>query len=148
MSTQKAKFELFSRLQSLGFTYNEAASLRRIEMTLSRWAERECGDGSDWAIERDDATGKPYNVYHGEGKSRRYAIADRETGALRRCAAIVAACNARRMAPGSWAAFNGPLSFYHQGDCRGCMLYILRPGDVPAGSRADSCYTNGVAVCC
>ena len=45
MSTQKAKFELFARLQSLGFTYDEAYSLRRIEMTLQRWAEKECGDG-------------------------------------------------------------------------------------------------------
>lgn len=141
MSTQKRKFELFTRLQSLGFTYDEAAALRRIEMTLQRWAERECGDGSNWAIERDETTGRPFNVYHGEGRSRRYAIADREAGALRRCAAIIAARNARN-------SDAGPLSFYHQGDPRGCALYILQPGDVPAGEDAGCYYARGVAVCC
>lgn len=207
MSTQKRKFELFARLQSMGFTYDEAAALRRIEMTLQRWAERECGDGSDWAIERaepqtlalwqsvtypdglrvvaidhsgryietvkelprhlatqnstspesypeearsilarlqrreNESAGKPFNVYHGEGPRRRYAIADREAGALRRCAAIIAARNARNPTL-------GVLSFYHQGDPRGCALYILRPGDVPAGEDVGCYYSRGVAVCC
>lgn len=47
---------LFDRLRDLGFTLEEAAALRRIEMTLHRWAEQECGDSNDycsWAIERD-----------------------------------------------------------------------------------------------
>lgn len=54
MSTQKAKFELYQRLQRLGFTYDEAAQLRRIEMTLQRWAEAECGDANGNAIERGE----------------------------------------------------------------------------------------------
>jgi len=65
MSTQKRKFELFSRLQAMGFTYEEAVKLRRVEMTLQRWAEMECGDSKSYAstaIERDEATGKPYRV--------------------------------------------------------------------------------------
>ena len=36
--------------------------------------------------------------------------------------------------------------YYVQGDPRGCALYILRPGDIPDGSTADSCYTRGIAV--
>jgi len=53
-STQMNKHtaELFSRLAILGFSVAESVTLRRCEMTLKRWAERECGDGSDWAIER------------------------------------------------------------------------------------------------
>ena len=152
MSTQKRKFELFARLQKLGFTYDEAASLRRIEMTLQRWAERECGDGSNWAIERDEVTGKPFNVYHGEGKARRYAIADREAGALRRAGAILDARNAREFAPGSRIgdmAQTMPdfVNLYHQSDPRGCALYLVRAGDVPAGENIDAYYTRGLAVC-
>lgn len=143
MSTQKRKFELFTRLQSLGFTYDEAAALRRIEMTLHRWAEAECnGD-----IERNETTGKPIrrirsSRYLAPNDPRAcYAIADRETGALRRCAAIIAARNGRNPTLGA-------LSFYHQGDPRGCALYILRTGDVPAGEDVRNYYSRGVAVCC
>jgi hypothetical protein len=144
MSTQKAKFELFARLAALGFSYDESAELRRIEMTLSRWGERECGDGSDWAIERDDVTGKPFNAYHGAGKPRRYPIADRETGALKRARQIVAARNLRQLLP------NGDgkeLIAYHQGDCRGCSLYLVRRSDIPESGSIDSFYTRGWAVC-
>ena len=163
MSTQQRKFELYSRLQERGFTYSEAAALRRIEMTLARWAERECGDGSDWAIERDEQTDKPYNVYHGNGPSRRYPIADREKGALKRARAICAARNARAYVDGQCV---NPIAVYHQGDCRGCMLYVVRMSDYPPavvaewraehpGANAaafpfpklDSLYTCGFAVC-
>lgn len=127
MSTQKRKFELFARLSDMGFTYEEAVALRRIEMTLHRWAERECGDGSNWAIERDETTNRPYNVYHGEGKSHRYPIADREAGALKRLAAIVKARNEReqghamanRLPDVAW------LLPFHQTDPRGCSLYLV-----------------------
>ncbi len=151
MSTQKRKFELFARLQELGFTYDEAYSLRRIEMTLTRWAERECGDGSNWAIERDEVTGKPFNVYHGEGKARRYPIADREAGALKRAAAICAARNARAYpdaTPGSAMTTHGLNAVvpYHQTDCRGCALYIITRAQL-AGDKIDSVYTRGLAVC-
>lgn len=143
MATQKSKFELYSRLQSLGFTYEEARQLRRIEMTLQRWAERECGDGSDWAIERDETTNKPFNVYHGAGKPRRYPVADREAGALRRLKAIVDARNLRATTD---AESGGDVIPYHQGDCRGAMVYLLTRAQLGA-DNIDSVYTRGLAVC-
>lgn len=148
MNKAQRKFELYSRLQSLGFTYGEAVQLRRIELTLSSWAERECGDGSDWAIEQDEVTGKPFNVYHGEGKARRYPIADREAGALRRLKAICDERNARQVNPDT---MNDPHFFkvipFHQTDCRGCMVYLVRESDVPEGASIDSYYSRGWAVC-
>lgn len=130
-----------NRMSEMGFSYEEAQSLRRIEMTLQRWAERECGDGSNWAIERDETTGKPFNVYHGPlsasrpeiGKQRRYAIADREAGALKRVERIMAR--------------HPDYVAYHQTDCRGCMLYIVAKADLKDGAKLEQVYTRGVAVC-
>jgi hypothetical protein len=217
MSTQKAKFKLFSRLQNMGFTYDEAVSLRRIEMTLQRWAERECGDGSDWAIERaeprklaiwhdpdfsdglrvvaldyngrfaatikhlpahlkqdvnpnvfpDEAIqilaklqqreyeieGKPFNVYHGEGKPKRYPVADREKGALRRLKAIVDARN-HRESPTDFMQQNAQdfVFAYSQGDCRGCMLSLCTRADLTDKQTGETLpiaqyYTRGLSVC-
>jgi len=53
------------RLQKLGFTRNEAESLRRISRTLTRWFELECGNGNEyasWTIERNEDSGIPYMV--------------------------------------------------------------------------------------
>ena len=153
MSTQRARFELFTRLQSLGFTYDEAASLRRIEMTLRRWAEAECnGD-----IQRDEATGKPVRrfrthpdicysndrAYAGIAEEHLWPIADREAGALKRLAAIVAACNARL--PES--RHDSRVIPYHQTDPRGCALYLIRQADL-AHHKIDEVYNRGLAVCC
>lgn len=129
-------------LLTLGFTNSEVASLRRINSTLQRWYELECGDGNGM-IERDDATGKPYWVsytrrYLGANDARmRSPVADRETGALRRLARIIKARNART---------DAPVSTYTQTDPRGAALYILRPGDIAAGDNVESCYTRGVCV--
>jgi hypothetical protein len=151
MSTQKRKFELFARLQALGFTYEEAVSLRRIEMTLQRWAEHECnGD-----IQRDEVTDKPYRVYEHSSSAKRYPVADREAGALKRMAAIVAARNLRE-SPVEVGKPQNDVFAYHQGDCRGCMLYLCtreqlteKYGD-KAGSLLpiDQYYNRGLAVCC
>lgn len=123
---------LFDTLAALGFDYDEAQKLRRISMTLRRWHELECGTDSG-CIERDEATGKPYWVYYGgSGKPRRSPINDRENGALRRLARIMA------KAP--------TLSTFIQSDPRGAALYILRPGDVPQGERAESYYSRGICV--
>lgn len=167
MSTQKAKFALFERLAALGFTYEESAALRRIEMTLQRWGEQECGAGNDygsWAIKRDETTQRPYMVHHhylhGSGKDyiTRRAIADREAGALRRLAAIVAARNKRVCPPFHVPACqSAPLqtnpatagqhiTAYHQTDCRGCNLYLLTQEQIGADA-IDSIYTRGLAVC-
>lgn len=122
---------LAERVEQLGLSTNELDTLLRCEKTLARWAERECGDGSNWAIERDDATNKPYNVYHGPGTSTRYVIADRETGAIKRAQKIATAHG---------------LTIYHQGDPRGCCLYLIRPGDVRPGECVTRCYTKGIAI--
>ena len=115
------------KLVSLGISRPDAEALRRISMTLHRWAERECNG----EIQRDEGTGKPfvYSTYDGR---KLYATADKETGALKRLGDILA------KTPG--------LSYYHQSDPRGAALYILRPGDVPEGKEADSYYSRGIVV--
>jgi hypothetical protein len=142
---------LENALCTIGFTSDEAAALRRISLTLRRWHELECGTDHG-VIERDEATGKPYwfnyqwSYLQANDPRSRSRIADRETGALRRLAKIMRDVNARRFD----ALPNGGemklFQTYIQTDPRGAALYILRPGDIPAGSRADSCYTNGICV--
>lgn len=136
MSAQKAKFALFKRLGDMGFSYEEAQALRRIEMTLSRWFEGECGDGNDhasWCIERDETTQRPFKaIYPHAGKPYRHPIADREAGAMKRLQAIM--------------ALHVGCVPYVQTDPRGCALYILRK-DIQTGEKLDSIYTRGVAVC-
>lgn len=133
---------LDSYLLTLGFTDSDVASLRRINSTLRRWYELECGDGNG-IIERDEATGKPYCInytrrYLGANDARmRSPVADRERCALRRLSSIIKARNART---------DAPVSTYIQSDPRGAALYILRPGDIPAGTSVESCYTRGVCV--
>jgi hypothetical protein len=127
----------------------DAESLRRISMTLHRWHELECGTDAG-AIERgrmrtfvpeegkavrrfeSDENGTPYWVNHSGDRSTYSPTPDREKGALARLAKI-----AKRYPS---------LAFYVQGDPRGCALYVLRPGDVPEGERADSFYSRGLAV--
>jgi hypothetical protein len=119
---------LESSLISLGFTPDEFTKLRRISLTLRRWYERECGiDGG--AIERDNEGGR---AYWRSDSGRRWPIPDRETGALRRLASIL--------------ADHAPLTYYVQTDPRGAALYILRPGDVPPGAYPASYYTRGICV--
>ena len=130
-------------LMTLGFTIDEAAALRRISMTLRRWHELECGIDAG-CIERDDATNKPYWVTE---SGRRWPVADRERGALRRLGRIIGHRNTR-----VWAASDAHAVHVHavhpyiQPDPRGAALYILRPGDVPEGVKPESCYTNGICV--
>jgi hypothetical protein len=124
-------------LMALGFTRDEAESLRRISMTLHRWHERECGDGNG-CIERDEETGKPY--WYGSMSGRLYAIPDREKGAHKRLHAILKRRNSENLFAGA------DLSAYIQGDPRGAAIYILRPGDVPEGKSADGYYSRGICV--
>lgn len=140
-------------LCNLGFTRDESDALRRISRTLRRWHELECGTDSG-AIERDDTTGKPYFVFYEQGFISngkpgrcRLPVADRERGALRRLGRIVGLRNTRVWAASSAHAVHvHAVHPYVQTDPRGAALYILRPGDVPAGSKPESCYTNGVCV--
>jgi hypothetical protein len=114
-----------------GLTHDEVDTLLRCQRVLHTWAEHECnGD-----IERDETTGKCYWVRdfgRADGKISRSLRPDNETGALRRADNIAEAHG---------------LTIYHQGDPRGCCLYLLRPGDVPEGKDPGSCYSNGIAVC-
>ena len=114
----------FNRLLNAGILYADAVSLRRISMTLHRWHELECGDSNNyasWCILRGkrlgntfeyDDDGKPYMEWHRHDSNRPsyVPIADRERGALKRLAKIMA---------------NYPkLTSFVQTDPRGCALYI------------------------
>lgn len=132
----KATRQMLERIQAAGITQDDALALRRCAMTLHRWYELECGDGNNyasWAIERDEKTDKPYMVrYPHQGATTRSPIPDREKGAHKRIATIL------QRYPS--------LTAYYQTDPRGAPLYILRPGDVPAGEKAESYYNRGIAV--
>ena len=116
-------------LTRAGVAETDAFALRRVAMTLHRWHELECGTDTG-AVERDETTGRTY--WYNAMTGRRFPTLDRETGALKRLAAIMARYPA--------------LSAYVQGDPRGAALYILRPGDVPAGADADAYYSRGLAI--
>ena len=122
--------QLFTTLESLGFSQSDAIRLRRISLTLRRWHELECGSDNG-CIERDETTGKPFWRYSNGRKGQR--VADREKGALRRQNRI-------------FETVPFGLSYFVQGDPRGAALYIIRPGDVPAGSTVESCYSRGIVV--
>lgn len=124
---QQAYF--YQKMSEFGFTYDEADKLRRIEMTLQRWAEAECNG----EIQRDgeNGDGKPRR-YCGPNMDRSYPVADREAGALKRLSKIMAAHP-------EWVT-------YHQTDPRGCALYIIQKewlGDHPI----DTYYSQGFGVC-
>jgi hypothetical protein len=129
---------LAERLAVFGFTADEVAALLKIERTLHRWAELECGTDAGH-IERDEKTGKAlfFNArarYIDPRDPRAWSIVpDREAGALKRLGRIM-------------AGKRGVVA-YHQGDPRGCALYIVPTASIPKGARVDSCYTNGIAVC-
>lgn len=129
MRTKAHKYDAIATLQTLGISFDDAAALRRISMTLHRWHELECGTDSG-AIERDEETGKAYWLNAVSG--RRFPTADRETGALKRLATIMTRYPSLRS--------------YVQGDPRGAALYILRPGDVPAGADPSAYYSRGIVV--
>lgn len=120
---------LIGTLVRTGFSSDDALALRRIAMQLHRWHELECGSYNG-GVERDESTGKCF--WHNAYTGKRYPTADRETGALKRLAKIMAKYPT--------------LKSYVQGDPRGASLYILRPGDVPEGEDVDSYYSRGIAV--
>ena len=62
-----------------------------------------------------------------------WPIPDRERGALRRLAMLMA----------SHPAYIA----YPQGDPRGCALYIVPKESLPEGANIDSYYTRGIAIC-
>ena len=114
-------------LVNAGISESDAMKLRRIAMTLHRWHELECGIDAG-GVERDETTGKVY--WYNAHTDKRMPFPDRETGALKRLAAIMARYPSLR--------------YYVQGDPRGAALYVIRPGDI-RGSL-DSSYNNGIAI--
>lgn len=127
---------LCNRLYALGLLAHEIDQLLRIQRTLHRWAELECGDEHGNAIERDEITGKPFRTFERiTGLPRgRYPVADRKQGALRRLAGLLAS--------------HPDLAAYHQSDPRGCALYIVRKADLADGAALDSVYNaRGIALC-
>lgn len=128
---------MMDQLSRLGITYDDSQALRRISMTLRRWFELECGNSNDyasWAIERDEETEIPYMVNHPHTNAASYRtrIADKETGARKRLAVIMARYPR--------------LTAYVQGDPRGCALYILTADQLSSEHSIDSIYTRGVAI--
>lgn len=129
----KYKYDAIGALQKCGISEDDARALRRISMTLRRWYEHECNG----TIQRDEETKIPYwytteNTYWQKSGKRLFRTPDREAGALRRLKTIMARYPT--------------LDYYLQGDPRGCALYVLRPGDVPAGADKGSYYPRGIAV--
>ena len=116
---------LCGQLDAHGVTQDEVDALLRCSRVLSTWAEHECNG----AIQRDEKTDKPY-WYNCTGE-RMGRTSDREAGALRRAKTI---CERHG------------LTMYHQGDPRGCALWVIRPRDCDR-CTVESSYTNGVAVC-
>ena len=136
-------------LMELGFTRPEAESLRLISKALRRWHERECNG----EIQRGDdgiVRGYRVNARFLDPNDPRYwyKVADRETGARKRLAAIIQARNARHyvMNTDYYGLRRDELAPYIQGDPRGAALYILRPGDVPEGGDVNAYYSRGICV--
>jgi hypothetical protein len=133
MNAWKKTISLKIRLSTHGIdlSHDEVNTLRRAELTLQRWGELKCGDANEyasWGVERDETTGKPFMVRHANsGKSSRWAVPDREAGALRR---IKKLCDAHG------------LHFYHQTDPRGCALYVAREPIL------DNNYSSVAVACC
>jgi hypothetical protein len=126
-------YNCVNRLMNVGFSYLDATELRRISMTLHRWHEKECGDEYGNAIERDEVTGKPYLTWQAmrTGIRQRYAIPDKERGALERLAKIML----------RYPQFVS----YIQGDPRGASLYIVDKSMLGTAD-IDSVYNRGIAV--
>ena len=118
--------DFFERMARLGISSEHADILRRAQITLNTWNTRECNG----EVERDETTGKTYTISQHSG--RRYRTRDNETGALRRVDAVM--------------AHYPELLAYHQGDPRGCALYVVKKSDVPDGADIGAYYSRGFAV--
>jgi hypothetical protein len=132
-------YNVLRSLERAGISYEDATALRRISLALRRWNERECNG----EVERDEDTGKVYAVYNidGPGPINRFPTADKERGAQKRLAAIMARYP--------------KLGAYEQGDPRGCALYIYLHEDLDRFAARvqertvsiSSCYSSiGIGV--
>ena len=131
MTTTKERAEVSARLARSGIGYDDAQRFRRIAMKLHRWHELECGDDYG-CIERDEKDGKPYWFNPSSERPKRYPVADKEKGALKRLASLM----------GKYPH----LIEYVQGDPRGASLYLLRRTDLDGDLNIDSYYSRGTAI--
>ena len=128
----------YDSLVRLGISFEDAVSLRRISMTLHRWHELECGNSDTYAsyiLVRGKKTGKVFEYDDNgtpfmetnphDGKPRYWRVPDRERGAHKRLASIMAKYPT--------------LTAYVQTDPRGCALYI-------GEGLTDTNYNRGVAI--
>src|SRR5262245_31751395 len=99
MRARQKNYELMYRLNKAGINADleQTNILRLAELTLGKWAEKECGGGNDynsWHIERDETTGKPFmHVHPNKGNSYSFPIADKEKGAIERVKKVCKALN-------------------------------------------------------
>src|SRR5882672_2636131 len=152
MTKRYPKYDCVQVLCLNGFSWDDATALRRISMTLHAWVELECGNAHNWeawSIVRGrkevnsagyvqfvyDDDGKPFIERHNHrtSKATYEFIPDREKGALKRLKAIMV----------RYPEFEA----YHQTDCRGAALSIVRKSDIPEGQTVDAYYTRGIVVC-
>jgi hypothetical protein len=124
---QMRRAHFYERLiNHFGLTWQDADDLRKAQKKLRRWHELECGvEGG--GVERDETTGKV--TWYSSRTGKRTPYPDRETGCLKRIAAIVAKYP--------------ELAYYVQGDPRGCALYLYRKADLGMRRESDSNLTIG-----
>ena len=111
--------------EGYGISRDDIEALRRIEMTLHRWSERECNGEVEV-----DYDGKAWRCSHVASNDHRYRIPNREAGALRRLSSIMARYPHLRA--------------YHQTDPRGCALYVYEKARLSklwhrSGCREEVC---------
>jgi len=161
-TTAKERELVMNRLMSLGLTWDDAAALRRISMTLHRWFELECGDGNDYAswcivrghapkreFYRDPATQAPQWRTVGE-----FTYADDGAPYMEKHIHTENKPRYTRLADKETGARKRlakimerypKLTYYVQTDPRGSSLYILTKEDV-GDYELEQIYNRGVAV--
>ena len=126
-----------------GLTEQAWSVLCECERGLHQWAEQECSG----EIQRDDETGVPYRytrTHYGDYGAPAKAWIDFEAHYLKKAAA---------------EAKPFGLEIYHQGDPRGCQLYLYSQSELDErlerseilrqpGTGISACYNSvGTAVC-
>jgi hypothetical protein len=100
--------EFMIRADRCKITRDDAVMLLHAARVLQTWAEHECNG----EIQRDETTNKPFR-YYGRLMDHKHPVADRETPCMKRVEAL-----AKRYGLGA----------YFQGDPRGAMIQLYRPG--------------------
>lgn len=158
-----ANFYIFA--ERIGVDADTADKLRRIEMSLHRWAEAECNGeiqrGDDEVVSlntleqpcasckvrkgrshRSDCTGGNHTLTTIPGKPRRYYGPNMDRSypvADREAGALKRLAKIMEGLP--------HLVAYHQTDPRGCALYLVPKDKLQDGHDISSVYNRGFGVC-